>query len=210
MLFTQALLGVAFVSTAAMAFVLPEGLADGSYIAYINSSGHEVHELFSPSLAARLAASSDAASARPRAAPPIVNSRGTSVNPHSRRAIQSYWELWCGCGFNLNHANTDKAVQGIKKQCAAYAGNNACTMAHDNAWYTISNDVVAFLCYGGSTTVSRITTAFSKITEKCGLYIAGSALFEEGLWYELVHGYMRYSSGLDFCANSISSSANHC
>ncbi|KAK3693333.1 hypothetical protein B0T22DRAFT_525730 [Podospora appendiculata] len=199
MLFTQALLA-AFASTAALAFVVPKGLPDGS------------------KLAARLSAlsASTPAPAPAPARPAAIDSRsrvpGTSANPHGRRD-GSFWELRCGCSWNIDHGNADRAVQGITDQCAAYAhANNSggCVMASDNAWYTISDNVVAFLCYGGSTSVSRINNAFSKINEKCGLYIAGSVMWEEGLFREIVHGYMRYSSGLDFCRNSITSGSSHC
>ncbi|KAK3693332.1 hypothetical protein B0T22DRAFT_532615 [Podospora appendiculata] len=191
--------------TSAAAFKVPECLPDGPYIAFIDTDGTEVHQPFSGELHAHLKALDPNPST-----PAAVHTNGTS--PATKRS--KFWETWCGCGFNMDHGNTDRAVQGVKDQCRASgqaaSGYSTCSLRSNEVLYTVAGDIVAFLCYGGMTYDGRITDAFAKITEKCGWYIAGSALWEEELWLEIVHGYMRYTPGLDFCTNSISSGATHC
>ncbi|UKZ74644.1 hypothetical protein TrVFT333_002314 [Trichoderma virens FT-333] len=206
MLFLQSLTAVILAATS-MAFKLPAGLQDGSYVAYTDDSGEDVFEPFTPQLAARLNITHDT----PGISPPTRREPGQGITRRGRSSSaldarsDYHWFTWCGCGFDLNHANCDRAVQGIKDQCG-----KGCNLPHAQAWFTIADDVVAFLCDGGVASADRITTAAAKITEKCGWYIAGTAMFEEGLFYELNIGYMRYSPGLDFCADAASSPVAFC
>ncbi|KAK3335159.1 hypothetical protein B0T19DRAFT_395048 [Cercophora scortea] len=205
MLFIAAFM--AALTTSTVAFKLPESLPDGPYIAFVDADGSEVHQPFSGELHAHL----KALDPNPSTPAPVKlpHNNGTTL-----AARNYFWETWCGCGFNMDHSNKDRAVQGVKDQCRASGqaagGYSTCSLRSNEVLYTVSGDIVAFLCYGGMTYEGRITDAFAKITEKCGWYIAGSSLWEEEAWLKIVHGYMRYTPGLDFCKNSISSGATHC
>ncbi|KAK3693331.1 hypothetical protein B0T22DRAFT_373944 [Podospora appendiculata] len=198
MLFVNVLAAALALATSIVAFKLPEGLPDGSYIAFIDENGQEAHQPFSVELQKHLSTFPSAKGP----SKPSPEAHNTTLEARQ----DNFWETWCGCGISLPHGNTDRAVQGIKDQCknaANSAGAGACAMNSDNAWYTIYGDVVAFMCYGGEATVKEISLAFEKVTHACGWYIAGSSQHEKGFWEELVYGYMYYSPGLDFCKNSV-------
>jgi len=60
-------------------------------------------------------------------------------------------------------------------------------------------------------TADDYASYLSQITSACGLYVAGtysSELASESTKYDA--GYMRYSDGLDFCANADTAAADHC
>lgn len=211
MLFLRSLATAAALAAGTLAFTMPAGLSDGSYVAYLNDAGTEVFEPFTPALARRLNIQYNLTTeeglelTRRDAARRSNNHNDKSSGAELEDRASSIWFTWCGCGFNLDHANTDRAVQGIKDQCGG-----GCQIRHDLAWFTIAGDVVAFLCNGGPATRDRITKAAQKITDKCGWYVAGTALLEEGLFTELDIGYMRWFPGLDFCAAAEGSSKSSC
>ncbi|KAK3382650.1 hypothetical protein B0T24DRAFT_672620 [Lasiosphaeria ovina] len=140
-----------------LAFRLPEGLADGPYVAYVDDASKQAFK-------------------------PSASSSPVEVCDNS-------WVTSCGCGYTLDHDNADRAMVGISEQCG---------------------DVVAFICFGGPTGRSHISSAAQQITTVCGLGIAGSAALGQGLFYEPTIGYMCYEPCLDFCVNSKVSFASHC
>lgn len=119
-----------------------------------------------------------------------ISTRGTSSASSSPVEVcDNSWVTSCGCGYTLDHDNADRAMVGISEQCG---------------------DVVAFICFGGPTGRSHISSAAQQITTVCGLGIAGSAALGQGLFYEPTIGYMCYEPCLDFCVNSKVSFASHC
>jgi hypothetical protein len=114
--------------------------------------------------------------------------------------------VFCGCGFNMNKGDCDAAVANLKDQFGS--GN---TVPADLSWYAISGSVVAFMCnYGGEgpqwMSSAGFAGALEFITQECGEYIAGS-IGDTGIYS---NGYMRYSDGLNFCANALASPASSC
>ncbi|KAK1757041.1 hypothetical protein QBC47DRAFT_174500 [Echria macrotheca] len=205
MLFLRSLATAAVLAAGTLAFKLPAGLADGSYVAYRDETGKQVIEAFTTEVANRIGTQSNATSEQ--------GVKPARTDSSDKRGIGSagleerdewFWVSYCGCGFNLDHGNTDRAVQGIKDQCGS------CNLAHDQAIFTIAGDVVAFICNGGPTSASLITRAAEIITQRCGWYVAGTAYLEKGLWYEPDIGYMRWFAGLDFCGASEGGTSGNC
>lgn len=168
------------------AFVIPEGTEDGVYAVYTDASGNEVHKRLSD---------------------------GVSIEkPSKRSSLEARAENWvtaCGCGIELNHAYTDDAVQDLKNQVGPDGLNQK-----DKHYFSIRGDVVAFSClqdpWWTVTGPNYLTGAFAEITKKCGWYIAGTTQREPEGAEPAVAGYMRWSPGLDFCANAYLSPLTHC
>lgn len=118
---------------------------------------------------------------------------------------------YCGCGFTVDHGDCDAAVANLKAQVG-----NGVYVQPQLSYYAIRGSVVAFICnYSDSqspVTVGLITTAAGHITNRCGEYIAGtyaSLIAPHDLaGYNI--GYMRYSSGLNFCEDATGSTSNCC
>ena len=74
-------------ATAATAFVLPGGLHDGVYRAYLDERGTEIHERVSK--------------------PGIISERApvTEAPDVSKELFKRDEAVWCGCGFTLNHVS---------------------------------------------------------------------------------------------------------
>jgi hypothetical protein len=108
----------------ASAFTLPEGLTNGIYAAYYNATGHEVHVRASD--LTRLSAKTFA---RP-------NHAIRSNRLEKRQDAGS--EIYCGCGFNMNHGDCDNAVAMLKSQFPAFVNGGV-------NFYSISNSVVVSL-----------------------------------------------------------------
>ncbi|KAB2571943.1 hypothetical protein BFW01_g1843 [Lasiodiplodia theobromae] len=183
--------------SAAAAFVLPEGLSDGFYRASIDERGYEIHELLSagiddanPTIVAQMA-------------PTTENETYDLPAQLQKRAGTK----WCGCGFTLDHAGCDAAVADMKVQVSG----GVHIQAH-LAYYSIKGGVVFFACNtgNGQLFMDAPTVAYvaSEITNACGWYIAGT--FARSGYPSEASGYMRYSSGLDFCGAAKSSSAHSC
>lgn len=70
---------------------------------------------------------------------------------------------------------------------------------------------MAFVCNNDGNAYMKawddiIAQAYAQVTKGCGSYIAGST----GGPFAFSFGYMKYSQGLDFCGNALSSGADHC
>jgi hypothetical protein len=178
-----------FAITAVTAFTLPGGLADGDFVAYLDKDGQEVHEKLST---------------RALAAPPkvAITTRQNVVNHVT----------YCGCGFNMNHANCDAAVQAPKNQLPGTIGSGL-------SYYSIAGAAVAFACNHGYLsaylTADMVTQSAQRVTDACGWYVAGTDLTLEMVGgipdeIELSTGYMQYYAGVTFCANADSSSRGSC
>lgn len=147
---------MAALASVAGAFTLPAGAVDGFYRAYINETGHEVHELLARDLS-------------PRGPSPAVTA-GSAPRLLESRPPTDFWVTWCGCGIGLNHADCDAAVQNLKNQL----GDRSRIEAH-LAFYAIRGSVVAFACNNsGSTAVigsEGVRLAAEHVTNACGWYI---------------------------------------
>jgi hypothetical protein len=156
------------------AFRLPDGLANGLYRAYHDDNGEEVIEYHGE----RNTTSPDSLEKRHHdMLPPASDSNGLE-----RRDFRKIWESKCGCGVNLNHGDTDAAVQGLKD---TYAYKTIDLGQWDAVFYWYGS-VVAFVCYGPSWTKKQdITDACSYITKECGWYVAGTGTYD---WTGMVNG----------------------
>jgi hypothetical protein len=180
---------VPFLLSAVTAFTFPNNQADGVYHASIDARGNEIHRLVAP-----------------------VTERGdTLVSELNMRddhlSKRSVGDTWCGCGFGVDHQNTDDAVADLKNQL----GDDGQYLLGAQAYYSVRGSVVAFACnLDADATLlvwtDIITQSAGQITSACGLYVAGTA----GGLYSYAFGYMQYSNGLDFCTNALGSPANHC
>ncbi|KAH7385582.1 hypothetical protein DE146DRAFT_667605 [Phaeosphaeria sp. MPI-PUGE-AT-0046c] len=186
MLFTKL---TAFFALAAsiQAWVIPEGAANGVYAVTRDADGKDVHTRIDQAESA-------------------LEERDADYKLERR----FYGQIFCGCGFTLNRGNTDSAVAKLKAQLGGGAG--AVIPAHQS-FYSITNDVVAFVCSrndgNGRLPASVLTPELAAITSQCGLYIAGAREIGSRDGAAIV-GYQRYKNGDNFCATSTSSSADHC
>ena len=118
---------------------------------------------------------------------------------------------YCGCGFTVDHGDCDAAVANLKNQVA-----NGATVQPQMSYYAIRGSVVAFICSYSSSpvpvTVGLITTAAGHITDRCGLYIAGTyeSLIAPNDLAGYNIGYMQYYSGLNFCSAAVGSTSTCC
>jgi hypothetical protein len=192
---------LAFAALVATAFQIPEGTPDGFYVAYYDASGHEVHQPVTPDMISQVIDHETVAS--------NLVSRPYPVPTTSKRQT-NFWETWCGCGIEVNHGDCDAAVADLKFQT-----RDRVRIEARMAYYSIRGSAVAFACnLTGQTAVisdEGVGLSTQHITSNCGSYIAGTALhhFDSTAEFPFT-GYMRYSSGLDFCAASTSSTSNHC
>lgn len=178
---------VATLAVKAVAFRVPEGTPDGFYRAYMKD-GVEIHEPVSP-----------------------VDMKAVNTDNKTVATVQprydSDWSTWCGCGWDVNPADTDAAVADLMYQL-----RDRQYIPTGQAFYSIRGSVVAFDCslgFGMTEDSSNVARAISKVKERCGSYTAGTAHFAStdrwGNWI----GYMR-SPVQDFCAGSTTSPADHC
>ena len=92
MLATHILLAI--LASVATAFRIPEGTQDGFYKAYINELGEEVHERAT-------AATMERANAFELAAMEAMIKRSSVTTSRVAARITDFWELSCGCGYNM-------------------------------------------------------------------------------------------------------------
>lgn len=180
------ILGLAAVSSS---FRLPDGLPNGSYQAYYNEAGEEIHELISET---------------------ILNST-TSHQVLSKRQFplskRSSIQTWCGCDNPMNAGDTNVANEGLANQAASGPRIDPGT-----SFYTIQNTAVAFVCNGDDKPLTIPTDVVSTgswdVSAACGLFYAGTSRLE---WPEMLdYGYMNYVSGLDFCHDAERSTSSTC
>jgi hypothetical protein len=82
----------------AQAYTIPDGITDGVYAVSIREDGVEVHTRI---------ADSDAG-------PTLDHREVKTVSQEDSLERREDGRLWCGCGFDMNHANCDAAVQDLK------------------------------------------------------------------------------------------------
>jgi hypothetical protein len=143
-----------------------------------------------------------------------VHTRTANIGDHSNASLDSIHapdrrdngQYWCGCGLNMNTGNCDAAVSNLKNQLDSYGAIPA-----GQSYYSIRGDVVAFACNRDPNNPSQpwdgyyFGTVTVGITSQCGNYIAGSYQA-----FNTIFGYMRYSNGINFCADSTNSPSNRC
>ncbi|OIW34374.1 hypothetical protein CONLIGDRAFT_709714 [Coniochaeta ligniaria NRRL 30616] len=213
--FTTALTIVsAFVAQVVFGWHIAQGTAEGVYSVEVFDNGTEHHVRLRdlPNHAIPRAARSRYASRPPRHA--SVLDRGTDdTNEWCTRADQPCpWSV--GCYLNegprfLDPRECDLANAGIDAQC----GNGA-IVTHNKDFYSIAGCSVAYVCHfwgekggdDGTCTADERKLTSKMITDKCGLYIPGSATQMryypgEKLQYNMTYGYEAYctSWGHDFC-----------
>lgn len=200
--------------TGAAAFTLPSDLQDGVYRAYYDKDGHEVHVLVQAAETGN-----------------VTLRRGTtdSEEPSLAKRLPGtpLLEYSCGCGFALDHTNCDNAVTGLRVYLEQHGDsslpNNCFDLVPSTVVYSYNNNVVAFVCNGGTeygVCSSDVANSLAAVTSHCGLYIAGTEAAAawspspdgsvDVLDYYYT-GYMQYTAGLDFCANEWDEGDNeHC
>lgn len=179
---------LAFLSGAS-AFALPSNPIDGIYQVRRSANGAEVHSSLSPAPIQR------------RTSPSIPASHQLA------KREDSWGNTYCGCGFDLNHADTDAAVADLKAQLTA----DGKYIEPGLSYYSIRGGVVAFACNLDHQAILHvwedvITQAAGQITNACGEYVAGS----EGGHFDFAIGYMRSGPNVDFCGGALTSPANSC
>jgi hypothetical protein len=188
------LLCIPFLVSAVTAFTLPGDQADGVYLASLDARGKEVH-----TLTARDTERRDAA--------PSLDSFSTELAARDGKLSKRSGYSYCGCGFTLDHGNTDDALADLRGQM----GPGGKIIDAGQVVYSVRGSVVVFACNRNGNAGLKIWNynvqdSASQITNDCGSYIAGST----GGTYSYAIGYMRYTTGLDICGNALTSPSNHC
>ncbi|KAH8689829.1 hypothetical protein BGW36DRAFT_364573 [Talaromyces proteolyticus] len=224
------LFGIASLTGYISALTPPKGLNDGSYRAYIDHLGREVHELVALPNGDKLDSSEVTQFVTDENALKTLTSRADNFSPDRKTISKRYYEssqygfgdgildIYCGCGFNLDPGNCDAAVADLKNQ----VGSDA-QIPMNMAWYSIRGNVVAFACtrpesidnYNkpSDSDANYLTISYEDITHFCGWYVAGTAMYVP-FWATEYNQpyveYMQYYDGLDFCYQSTGSSEDHC
>jgi hypothetical protein len=158
-MYSPAYLILLFTVTAiAAGFTVPKDQPDGVYsVSYEN--GTDVHTLIAPAVSQAEVAH-------------ITAARDRQIRSQkSRLDARQYDDTSCS-GYEMkDHGACDAAVEALKNQCNPGAINTG------KDFYSISGDVVAFLCnMGKNAWVCRrndITDDYAWITKVCGWYISG-------------------------------------
>jgi hypothetical protein len=173
---------------------MPDAAVDGFYVAYVDEFGKDVHTLISaPNKTG------------------FVDGLAPSM-PKPKLAKRSSGYSWCGCGYNMNHADCDAANADLANQ----AGGGI-TVGGGLCYYSVVSSAVAFVCNPYSSQDNILAETFysdgvgssdAVITSDCGWYVAGT--YAWGYWPSYVVGYMIYYAGEDFFHDSTGSSASGC
>ena len=108
----------------------------------------------------------------------------------------------------MNHADCDAATNGLRAQAPVDYKT-----IYEN-YYTIAGTVVAFDCLVtgvGGIDGDWLAAAWGEVDDACGYYVPGTYAernIENG--QTSLIGYMNYGAGDNFCASSISSTAQKC
>ncbi|KAJ4305110.1 hypothetical protein N0V90_000640 [Kalmusia sp. IMI 367209] len=221
----QLLSGAAlFGLTVAQGYTLPE-VSDGFYGVRVDENGTEIHEQLLPGSSPASDKWTFVTSFQQSGVTPSSKRDATGVSDISRRAdtdcgpstgLYEGWgcfTTWCGCGFNLNHGDTDAAVADLEAQADRLGKIGHPYLAH----YSIRGGTVAFACnpdyyedapYNGWFVVRIL----QQVTKKCGLYVAGTSTYSDIVNENIfpLIGYMQYYSGLPFCDKATGSGQGHC
>jgi hypothetical protein len=187
------ILGLAAIGTS---FTLPDGLPNGSYRAYYNEDGEEVHEPVSD-VSFNTAKSSTPRRLRREGAGP----QGQTLA--ARGAISN----WCGCENPVDAYDTNTANSNLAAQVASYP-----LLQPGWTYYSVQNTVVAFVCNvdnkPGNVPTDVVSTGSWEVTSACGLFYAGTSRIQ---WPEaLDYGYMNYQAGLNWCEKAEVSGDIYC
>ncbi|KAH8905010.1 hypothetical protein BR93DRAFT_939058 [Coniochaeta sp. PMI_546] len=204
----------AFVAQLVVGWHIEKGTPEGVYSVQVFDNGTEHHVCMRdlPNVVVPRAAGARYANGRRYA-----SAEGRSVRHTSKDCLREDqpcpWNL--ACYFNegprfIAPDECDRANAGIDAQC----GDGA-VVHHHKDFYSIAGCSVAYVChFGGSkgaddgtcTAAERVLTS-KLITDRCGLYIPGSATqmrYHDGsrLYYNMTYGYEAYctSWGHEFCA----------
>ena len=136
-------------------FTIPQGQPDGVYAVSSDAKGVDVHTFLSAPVNSTEALSISATAAK-----------------FPRRGLAARQTQEIGCQhYELNHVNTDEAVEALKRQCGPGAINSGYN------FYSISGSTVAYICNMGHTAVicesNGVGEVFGRITGVCGRYGAG-------------------------------------
>jgi len=110
--------------TLTQAYTIPPNLKNGVYIIKVDSFGEETHELVQG----------------------LTNNTGTGLEILDAPKLQTRdpplgYNMHCGCGFNMDHDNCDKAVNGMKNYLDANGSK-----ATSKGVYVVNGAAVAFIC----------------------------------------------------------------
>lgn len=149
-------------TVAASGFTVPAGQPDGVYAVSYDDNGTAIHTIIGE------AVSQEELSQIITARDPEPELKSPSRILGKRQSDATY----CGSSFqNLDHGDTDAAVEALKRQC------NPGTVPGGLDFYSIAGSVVAYVCNHGSVnwvcTRNGLTNDFALITNTCGLYKAG-------------------------------------
>lgn len=166
---------------------------DGDYIAYYNSTGHEVHErVMSPD---DLLVERDFADP---ADPAGLERRWRDIRPG----------FFCGCANLMNEVDYVSAISALKAQYDGSTGR--LVVPQGMSAYSIRKSVVAFLCNpqrgagdaasSASWSVTEFDIIKNNIQRQCGYLVPGT--WAGSYPTTLAWGYMNWVKGLDFCERS--------
>ncbi|KAH8658066.1 hypothetical protein BX600DRAFT_514587 [Xylariales sp. PMI_506] len=175
---TKTLLLLASGLSAAVAWTIPEGTANGVYQVHTDEFGVSTHTFVAPSVEA------------------AFKPRGMSTKrANAKRIVQGPDSIGCE-SYAFNTINADNAVQGLKNQCPL---NGAGQVGGNLDFYSVFGDVVAYFCNYSS----KVNHCYEdevdeviqhRISDTCGHYVAGfDILVDRALEY----GYMDLSA--KFC-----------
>jgi len=133
------------------------------------------------------------------------------------RQIELY-SVYCGCGFTLDPGDCNAAVADLSNQLINGPNGGCVSIPRDYSYYSIRGSVVAFVCNLSGVPFDICGMGYGNslkdVTAHCGEYIAGTeevSVYQVGIEVGASYnGYMRYSNGLDFCANAATSPAGSC
>jgi hypothetical protein len=148
------LLPLFMAAVASTGFTVPNSQADGVYQVTYDVEGLPVHTFLHGPITAT----------EPRSLKPAVAKKRSTLK--ARQADR----LSCG-NDQLNHGNTDEAVQALMGQCAPTA------IGGNRDFYSIAGSVVAYICNynGAAVACSRDETwdSLQKVSVFCGAYWSG-------------------------------------
>lgn len=170
---------------------------DGDYIAYYNSTGHEVHE--------RVTSPEDLLAERDFADPAGLERRWHNIRPG----------YFCGCANRMKTADYEGAISALKAQFDDRT--RSIIVRQGMSAYSIRKSVVAFLCNprrgaGDAPSSTGHMVEFdiimNHIQEQCGYLVPGT--WSGSFPTTLAWGYMNWVKGLDFCENSDEGTPGRC
>ncbi|KAI3331635.1 hypothetical protein HD806DRAFT_529418 [Xylariaceae sp. AK1471] len=167
-------------------FTIPEGQPDGLYQVDYDSDGQAVHTLLRGPITAAERIN-------------LLSMRDPEVGIEHLGSLVARQGNNLACkGYDLDHQNTDNAVELLKNQCnpgAVGTGRDFYSIAFSTVAYFCNLSGIALVC-----TRDQLTGAFLQITETCGLYRAGSSDRQEN-GNRYIIGYEDRS--INFCGRGV-------